>query len=431
MLLSLVKVALALIFVTITASKDLEQEQSILTQSVYYDCGSWVVPESRLQNFLHENGMYIDNMALPFIELLYGLKSGYRKMYIPQDLSKAKSIRRAKPGSSFYLIIDRIRQIVDVVAQMKNSHYIKCERVGGSRPESSNFGQNEYSYECGHELFSHEILKMNAELAQSCNGKNKQYLQAYQGPLYWPELDYSIYPLSRRKNEHYPGKRPENTYFVVISPTGEVIDVIAELKYGDFIKCARTIRVPPNIDSDENLHHGYLCGLNFFDLNHMERTAELAESRISHPGRGQFPKTYKDDSFEGSATPSSLIPSILCRREANLLFISVPHPIKHFIVMNFDFTIKFAAVKTPKGIIKPCEASTRGLKSAHLEADNFICDLTNTEFKNERLLVNVGTACKALGTYSRKYPADYQGPAFNVHGPYVTWPIRKENSVRG
>ncbi|POS86599.1 hypothetical protein EPUL_001623, partial [Erysiphe pulchra] len=170
-----------------------------------------------------------------------------------------------------------MRQIVDVVTEMRNSHYIKCKRVDESMPEPSNTGQNEYGYECGHDLFSHEVVQMSADLCKSYKGNHKLYRNFYDGPLYPPELNYYIYPLSREMNQHNNGKIPENTYFVVISPAGEIIDVIAELMQGDFIKCVRTTKVPPEIESDKDLRLGFSCGLEFFDINHMKQTAKLAK----------------------------------------------------------------------------------------------------------------------------------------------------------
>ncbi|POS84441.1 hypothetical protein EPUL_003671, partial [Erysiphe pulchra] len=424
MLWSLVKVTFTLIFVTKITSTNLGQEQSILTQSVYYDCGSWIVSESRLQNMLLEDAMYIDKNAVPFIEFLYDLEPYYWKINIPKELSIPKSIKRInmRPGTDVFVIIGQMRQIIDVVTEMKNSHFIKCKRVDYSKPEPSNNGQKNYDYECGHDLFPHDIVQMSANLAQSYNGNNKLYLNLYDGPLYSSELNYFIYPLSREENQHYAGKVPENTYFVVISHTNEIIDVIAELKRGDFIKCARTTKLPTDIDSDKDLRLGYSCGFEFFEINHIKRTANLAKVKKLQNIKQTFPKRFKHDSFEGYMYP--LLPNGRFHR-------AVRRPFKHFVIMNLDFSIKFAGVKTSKGIIKPCEASMRGIEAAPPETDNFICDLTNTEFKNERLLEVVKTTCKALGTHNRKYPANYHGPAFNVHGPYVTMPIRKGNGVAG
>ncbi|POS82037.1 hypothetical protein EPUL_005659, partial [Erysiphe pulchra] len=282
MLFSLVKVALALIFVTKTASTDLAQERSIFTQPVYYDCGSWIVYEILIQKMLYTDETYIDERASLFIELLYNLELGYRKINLPWDLGSPVSMPRKnkRPRSNFSVIIDWMRKIVDVVAEMKNGHYIKCKRIDESAPEPSNIFQNEngykYSFECGHELFSHEVVQMSAALAQSYDGSSKLYRKPYHGPLYRPELGYMIYPLSREKNRHHPGKIPENTYFVVMSPADKIIDVIAELMHGDFMKCDRTTKVPPDIESDDDLRLGYSCGPEFFEISHMRKTAKLA-----------------------------------------------------------------------------------------------------------------------------------------------------------
>ncbi|POS83121.1 hypothetical protein EPUL_005724 [Erysiphe pulchra] len=302
---------------------------------------------------------------------------------------------------------------------MKNGHYIKCKQVDEAEP--SNVGQNEDSYECGHEFFSHKIVQMSANLAQSNNGKNKLYHNPYYGPLFWPESVYYIYPISREKNHHYGGKKPENIYFVVINPAGQIIDVVAELRRGDFIQCARTTIAPPDIESDEDLRLGYLCGLIFFKMYHMERTADLAKVRSLHQERKVFPQKYNDHLSEGYIYP--LFPN-------GMFYGTVSRPLKYFIVMDMNFKIKYALVKTSTQM-KPCEATMRGSEDTPPETDNFFCEYSNTEFKNEVLLENVELACKALGSIYRRYPAIYNGPAFDVVGPYVTMPLKNGKGRSG
>ncbi|POS82694.1 hypothetical protein EPUL_005390, partial [Erysiphe pulchra] len=424
MIFSLVRIALTIIFVTKTASTDLRQKLSTLAHPVYYECGSWIVQESRIRIMLYASGMEIDTTALPFREFLYDLKPGYRKILIPEVLSTPKPIHHKIPGSIFYVIVDQAKQIVDVVAEMKNGHFIKCKRVDESKPEPLINGQNDYGFECGHDLFSHETVQISANLAQSNNGKNKLYHNPYHMSLYSPQLDYLIYPLSREKYLHYAGKIPENTYFVVISPAGEIIDVIAELKRGDFIKCVRTTKVPSDIDSGKNLNQGYLCGLIFFDINHMKRTAELAKVRKLEQVNQIFPEKYNDNLSKGFLFPLYPNGRFFGSGSGHQLCVLDPS-------YAVDLLISFLlTVKTSNGIT-PCELYTRGIEAVHPETDNFICGYSDTEFENGRLLEIIEAGCKALGTLARRYPAMYNGPAFNVHGPYVTWPIRKRNNVVG
>ncbi|POS82156.1 hypothetical protein EPUL_005347, partial [Erysiphe pulchra] len=357
MLFSLVKVALTLILVTKTASTNSGQAQSTLTQPAYYDCGSCLVFGILIQNMLYASGIDINKIATPFIELLYDLDLSYRKIKVPERLSTPKSSDGIKPGSNPYVIIDQMWRIVDVVVQMKNGHYIRCKRVDEFTSEPSKIDPNDYGYECGHDLFSHEIVQRSAALARTNNGENKLFLNDYQGPLYWSGLNYMIYPLSREKYQHYAGKRPENTYYVVISPTGEMIDVIAELMGEDFIKCVRTTKVPPEIEADQDLRLGYSCGVEFFEINHMKQTARLAKVRKMHQGHQAFPKIYKDGSFIGFMYP--LFPKGRFYGTG-----SVSGIMKHFIIMDADFNVEFAAVKTALGIITPCEASMRGIEVA-------------------------------------------------------------------
>ncbi|POS82864.1 hypothetical protein EPUL_004994, partial [Erysiphe pulchra] len=421
MLFSWLKVALTLIFVTKTASTDLGQEQSILTQPVYYDCGSLIIYEILIQDMLYASGIDINEIASPFIELLYDLELNYRKIKVPERLNAPKSFHGIRPASNSFVIIDQMRQIVDLVVQMKNGHYIKCERVNESAPESPNIGQkNDYGYECGHDLFSHDIVQMSAGLARSNKVGNKLFLTHYQGPLYWPGLNYKIYPLSREKNQHYAGKIslvPENIYFIVISPTGEMIDVIAQLMSGDFIKCIRTTKVPPVLEADQDLRSGYLCGLEFFEINHMKRTAKLARARKLQQGKLTYPKEYEDSFFKGFMYP--LFPN------GRFYGTGPGHQSAHSIY-HMSSTVRSAM-----GIITPCEASTREIEALSPETGNFICGYSNTGFSNKRLLELVECACKALGSVNRRYPAMYNGPAFDIRGPYVTWPIRKGIKVTG
>ncbi|POS84658.1 hypothetical protein EPUL_004468, partial [Erysiphe pulchra] len=408
MLFSLTKVALTFIFVTKTPSLGLELEQSFLTEPAYYDCGSWIVYESRIQEMLFKMGLDIDIYAVPFIELLYDLKLDYWKVEIPKDLSMPKLLDNK-----------------NVVVEMKNGHYIKCKLIDESTLKPTNIDQNDYGYECGHELFSHEVVKMTADLAQASKGRSKVYPAPYHGPLYLPKLNYWIYPLSREMKEYQTRKMPENTYLVVISSDGNIVDMIAELMQGDFIKCVRTTKSPPDIGLDKDFRIGYSCGLEFFDINHMKRTANLAKAKNflqrKLQSRQAFPRIYKDDSFEAFIYP--LLPY-------GRFYAAGPRPLKHFIVMNLDFSIKFAAVKTFTGLT-PCEESLRGIEVVPPETDNFRCKYSKAEFKNKRLLELVRIACKNLGTRSRRFPAIYDGPEFNIPGPYVTWPIKTGNTVSG
>ncbi|POS82788.1 hypothetical protein EPUL_005360, partial [Erysiphe pulchra] len=407
---SLMKVVLTLVFVLKTSSTDLAEEKSILARPAYYDCGSWTVYESLIQNVLYESGMDIDKIAEPFTEFLYELEPNYRRINIPEHLSTQKSSHRIRPGSNFYVIIDQMWKIVDVVTEMKNGHYIKCKRVDESTPEfppePSNIGPNDYGYECGHDIFSHATVQMCADLARSNDNRFNRYLTPYYGPIYWPGINYSIYPLTREKNELYARKRLENTYFVVIGLFGEIVDVVAQLKSGDFINCDRTTKVPPDVESDQDLRLGYLCGLEFFEINHIKLTANLAKARNLQQGRQTYPKKYVDDSFKGYMYP--LYPN-------GRFYRTYSSTLKYFIIMDLNFNFKFAAVKTPKGVT-PCEASMRGIKVAPPEIDNFICEYNDVEFENKKLLEMIEVACKSLGSSNRRFPAIYNGPEFNVHG---------------
>ncbi|POS88427.1 hypothetical protein EPUL_000173 [Erysiphe pulchra] len=307
---------------------------------------------------------------------------------------------------------------------MKNGHFIKCKRVDESVPEPPLDDPNvKYNYKCGHDLLSHEVIQFSAETAVSSLGKNKVFPIPYEGNLYRPELKYWIYPVMRANKAHKVRTMPESTYLVVVSAAGELIDVIAELRNRDFIKCTKTIEVTDtNIDEDEDLRSGYLCDLEFFNTRHIKHTAALAKARQeSKSSVGVYPKNYFGPTLERENWIFPLLPS-------GMLYGGVARPYKYFLIMNTEFQVEYAAMKTPEGI-RPCEVSTRSLGAVPSETDDFKC--RKTEFSNKFLQEVVQVACKSLGTNRRRFPGKYQGPPFAIEGPYVTWPIVKGKQLAG
>lgn len=63
----------------------------------------------------------------------------------------------------------------------------------------------------------------------------------------------------------------ETTYCVVLSPRGNIVDVIAELNGGDYAKCTRTTKTTDIVDDEIGV--GFLCGSEFFEPRHLRRTA--------------------------------------------------------------------------------------------------------------------------------------------------------------
>ncbi|POS87842.1 hypothetical protein EPUL_001569 [Erysiphe pulchra] len=289
---------------------------------------------------------------------------------------------------------------------MADGHHIKCKRVDKSVPHIDQSEGN--NYECGHELFTHQTVKFTADQAMLRMNKNFKYPRPFQGNLYDSELGYWMIPVIR--NERIGDQlRRRSTYNVVIASTGGVVDVIAELTDGNFMKCTKTTRRPEEF-LKADLRVGYLCGTEFFDINHLKSTAKLAKA--GHSSK-TYPKLYHDENYAEAKWIFPLFPNGRFFAKSRMYG-------KYVLVMDKSFGIIFAAMHS-LDTIKPCEETLRGLDTAPPELGDFICHLT--EFPNKHLIDTVEVGCKALGNLRRKFPARYEGPLFNVHGPYFTWPL--------
>ncbi|KHJ32123.1 hypothetical protein EV44_g3225 [Erysiphe necator] len=166
----------------------------------------------------------------------------------------------------------------------------------------------------------------------------------YHGNLYAPELSYWIYPITEKNRKKSVANVPEYTYYLVLTPTGEIKDVIAKLMHKDFMKCACTTKAPPVVSLDRDFKGSYRCGTKLLRLKFMKRTALHAKRYKQRPKHwNDFPKPYNGP---GSCSGQSIFPIL-----ANGKFYTgaVGRKYRYFIVVNSNFEIEFAIMKTHEG----------------------------------------------------------------------------------
>ncbi|KAI6249320.1 hypothetical protein HI914_02666 [Erysiphe necator] len=234
-------------------------------------------------------------------------------------------------------------QIIDVVGQMNNGFFIKCKRVDQLVPQPQPIKLNECNFECGHEIITKNVIHHSLTRAMSNIGPSDLRGTQYHGILYAPELSYWIYPITEKKRKKSVANVPKYTYYLVLTPTGEIKDVIAKLMHKDFMKCACTTKAPPVVSLDKKKGN-YMCGTKLLTKKFMIQTALHAMTFKQRPKRwNDFPKPYDGP---GSCSGQSIFPIL---QKGKFYAGAVGRAYKYFIVLNSNFEIEFAVMMTPKG----------------------------------------------------------------------------------
>lgn len=102
---------------------------------------------------------------------------------------------------------------------------------------------------------------------------------------------------------------------------------------------------------------------------------------------------------------------------------SLGRPGQYRLALDENFAIICAVMMTNK-IVKPCESVTVKGKKNH-DASAYLCH--RWVISSEKLISTVEAACERFSVKSRSaFPAYYEGPEFEIKGPYFTFPIAKD-----
>lgn len=97
------------------------------------------------------------------------------------------------------------------------------------------------------------------------------------------------------------------------------------------------------------------------------------------------------------------------------------------LILSPDFKVMGVALHV-RGTLKKCDRKTINAERNH-DTSDFHCN--DQVFSHEQLLIAAEEACMKMNSAKKVYyPAKYEGPGFNIDGPYLTFPVF-ENGVFG
>ncbi|POS82662.1 hypothetical protein EPUL_005255, partial [Erysiphe pulchra] len=231
----------------------------------------------------------------PYFGHLYPENSGY--LMWPIIRGNKLFISGMVPIGPFYLILNKEKKFVDVVARGFNNNFLRCTRTSEplEAPVSDLQGKlfvppSKSGFLCGKTFFDDEVLKDNAKIAKSQAGKvvESKFPQIYSGPPYYQPC--WIWPLKQDGKLYKRGAK--GPYRFILKPDYKVIGVAIWVK-GNLMPCdRRTITAEKNHDTSD-----YQCNEQHFSHQQLVRAAEEACVRMNDSAQNHHPARYKGSGF--------------------------------------------------------------------------------------------------------------------------------------
>ncbi|KAI6245924.1 hypothetical protein HI914_06295 [Erysiphe necator] len=355
------------------------------------------------------------------------------KKYFIWPVAKERKIFSNKYNTgSFFVLFTENSELVDVLARTLNGQLAKCIKRDGSQMELSSVSDATNGYQCGHEFFSDEMLQDALQIAQETTSNNLIYPAIYRGNLFPGNDEYKMWPILKSGKLYRSGLTNVGIYFIIYDKQGELKEVIVRGYHHNALRCFRTRKAPkaPATDPLNRLFvpapkHGYMCGKEFFEDDYLQQVAELAKSTSSDDDhkppsrRARYPKKCNGEPFY---RPYLLFPITRLGKMHGKGNIGA-----YRVALETDYNVICAAMVIDKKVL-PCEKATIKGSIQH-DTSDYLCG--NQVFPNKFLISTTEEACSKMKTRSQNsYLSVYQGPNFKSPGPYFTYPILKNKSVR-
>ncbi|POS82586.1 hypothetical protein EPUL_006647, partial [Erysiphe pulchra] len=388
-----------------------------------YDCGDKFFNDQKVHNvikavFLGRGGEFI----WPYSGPLYSREMDY---YTWPILSLRSLLGPTKPlwqEAMHQIVFDRDGKVIDVIVRLANYQFAKCWRVDSQRSEQSIYSvEGSNGYECGPEFIPDSTIAKCVTIAKENLGKGYFYPLQYRGNLYSEDLGLRIWPIYYRDLviHRYPNNAA-GTYFVVVDPTGQLKDVIAKTSRKKFLRCMRARKVSPQLDttgldqaSTKQLRQGYVCHDVFFDDDNLLLASQFAKKVQLTKKPKSFPKLYNGPPFH---SPCYLWPINKYGRSY-----VIGRMDKYRLILSLDFKVLSVAMVGNKELV-PCES--RVIDGDYQVFYRYRC--YSDVFSSENVASAARTACKKRKKLPGKtYPVPFEGIKFDVAGPYLIYPIKK------
>ncbi|POS85996.1 hypothetical protein EPUL_000809 [Erysiphe pulchra] len=389
-----------------------------------YDCGDAFFNDHMVHDaFITVSSGAGRNFLLPYSGSLYSSAMRYVTWPIlpmGSRISKTKSIWQK---ATYQIVFDENGKVIDLIVRLANYQFAKCWRVDTQRPEASIYSvEGSNGYECGPEFIPDGTITECTRIARDNLEKGYYYPLQYRGNLYSEDLGYKIWPIYHRdsKIHKFPKDPRASSYFMVIDSTGQLKDIVVRTSRNNFIRCMRARKVSPAPETDElsqifakPTRYGYICDKEFFDDTYLQRASKMAKRIQETKGANNFPKSYNGEPFNS--------PCWLWPLKKNGDSFTVGRVGKYLLVLDLDFGIMSVAMEGEKKLV---QCNRRTIPGGYQDRSSYRCD--SEVFSHKQLASTAKIACKNKNkTLKVTYPAPYKGLKFDVEGPYLIYPIKK------
>ncbi|RKF73686.1 putative guanyl-specific ribonuclease f1 [Golovinomyces cichoracearum] len=265
-------------------------------------------------------------------------------------------------------------------------------------------------FQCGVHLIDVQLIKEKLLFALGRIRKREDALTPFTGTI--PGSKGSHLMWSMVDKEH-PSSTEESealgACYLLTDEFGSFVQVSFRLLNGEYYRCAVKIDsnalIPTSRTTNrKNLQGGFLCDI-FFDDGYLSSSRQLAQTRnqrqLKYPLRQRWKKM-------GEVLLWPIVPSKKVHAPA--------HTVRYYLVMSEKYEIlKVVKFFKSKNHFKDCPRVTIDMTQDPENCD-FICRDARVSIANLNEMVRV--ACGNI-LENVNYPKIYQGPAFDVSGPYL------------
>ncbi|POS84082.1 hypothetical protein EPUL_005618, partial [Erysiphe pulchra] len=392
-----------------------------------YDCGDAFfddkIVNDILRTALSEEGR---KKSLPYSGPLYNRAMNYKTWPLFPTGSLSGSTKLLWQRAIYQIVFDENGRVIDIIVRMTNTQFAKCWRVDTQRSEASIYSvEGSNGYECGSEFIPDSTIEECTSLAVENLDKGYYYPLEYKGNLYSEDQGYKIWPIyyATLVIHRYPKTPRSGSFFIVIDSAGQLRDVIARTSKKNYIRCMRARKVSPAPDTDElsqifakPSRLGYLCHDVFFDDIVLDLARQVAQRSQLTRRPVNFPKSYDGPPFD--------IACFLWPLKKNGESYATGRMDIYRLVLTLNFEVLTVAMVSDKELV-PCER--RVAAGGYQVRNSYRCQ--SDVFSYEELASTAEIACRKRKQSQRQtYPAPYQGLKFDIEGPYLIFPIKKDKS---
>ncbi|RKF78130.1 putative ribonuclease f1 [Golovinomyces cichoracearum] len=379
-----------------------------------YMCGNEYISDLEVKVTFLYAARKLDGRPTPSLYKNPQLSGGRYQMYpiLTHEISEAaKGFHR-----SYHVIYRKIGIPIRIFAVTLDNEHIQCSRTGDS---PSHINDVIIGYKCGSEFIDNERIEEKLGLAQRIIEDGMGYYNPFPGTILGSRGKHLMWPLDNTLHHSSTGKTSESTTcFLITSESGSFVQVSYKLLYGDYKECdaikdKADMRIPTlSTTNRKTKKMGYLCGV-FFDDDYISQSVENAKNRMNSAAR--YPELQIWGGEMGDVILLPLYPS------------KIPSPIaktaRYYLILDTKVQVLAVARRFGRSDYRECER--RGI-DWNQKPEN--CDFTcqNVDIPITELKELAEAACYEIPK-DTTYPKAYEGPDFDVSGPYL---ISQPNAKR-